>query len=114
MSYVLFHFASGVRIRNYATRKGALIAMRASNRNAGFAKRYTVCEYATDHGAVREWCQGKDHAAYAPYAVIAAHDYAQFYTNTRTVKNLMTGAEVIVDANTPLCCDPSSETYWSM
>nr|NDG06034.1 hypothetical protein [Oxalobacteraceae bacterium] len=33
---------------------------------------------------------------------------------TRVVHNLMTGKPVEIDVNTPLCCDPSSETYWSM
>ena len=31
-----------------------------------------------------------------------------------TVKNLMTGAPVEIDADTPWCCNPASETYWSM
>ena len=34
--------------------------------------------------------------------------------STRKVRNLMSGQEVEIDVNTPLCCDPSSETYWSM
>ena len=33
---------------------------------------------------------------------------------TVEVKNLMTGQPVIQAVNTPLVCDPSSETYWSM
>ena len=31
-----------------------------------------------------------------------------------TKRNLMSGKEFTQPANTPLCCDPSSETYWSM
>ena len=31
-----------------------------------------------------------------------------------TVKNLMTGRDVVIDADTPNCCNPASETYWSM
>ena len=31
-----------------------------------------------------------------------------------TVKNLMTGKDVVIDADTPWCCNPASETYWSM
>lgn len=31
-----------------------------------------------------------------------------------TVKSLMNGQDVQIAADTPLCCDPSSETYWSM
>jgi hypothetical protein len=32
----------------------------------------------------------------------------------KTVKNLMTGKLVEIDADTPNCCNPASETYWSM
>ena len=32
----------------------------------------------------------------------------------KKVRNLMSGEEVEIDSDTPLCCDPSSETYWSM
>ena len=31
----------------------------------------------------------------------------------KTVKNLMTGKDVQIDADTPWCCNPASETYWS-
>ena len=33
---------------------------------------------------------------------------------TKTVKNLMTGKDVVIPADTPWCCNPASETYWSM
>jgi hypothetical protein len=33
---------------------------------------------------------------------------------TRTVRSLMTGAEIEIPVDTPHCCDPSTETYWSM
>lgn len=33
---------------------------------------------------------------------------------TKIVKNLMTGQDVEIAADTPHCCDPSTETYWSM
>jgi hypothetical protein len=32
----------------------------------------------------------------------------------KTVKNLMSGKDVEIDADTPWCCNPASETYWSM
>ena len=32
----------------------------------------------------------------------------------KKVKNLMTGKEIEIDADTPNCCNPASETYWSM
>jgi len=33
---------------------------------------------------------------------------------TKKVRNLMTGQEIEIPVDTPMCCDPSSETYWSM
>ena len=33
---------------------------------------------------------------------------------TTTVKNLMSGKDVVQSVNTPHCCDVSSETYWAM
>ena len=35
-------------------------------------------------------------------------------TRTKVVKSLMTGKEIEILASTPLCCNPASETYWSM
>ena len=37
-----------------------------------------------------------------------------YRTPKMTVKNLMTGAPVEIDADTPWCCNPASETHWSM
>ena len=33
---------------------------------------------------------------------------------TKMVRNLMSGKMVEIARTTPLCCDPSSETYWSI
>ena len=38
----------------------------------------------------------------------------EFVPSMKTVKNLMSGKEVQIPHNTPRCCDPSSELYWSM
>ena len=38
----------------------------------------------------------------------------EFLPKMVTVKNLMTGADVEIDRDTPWCCNPASETYWSM
>ncbi len=38
----------------------------------------------------------------------------EFHPAMKTVKNLMTGADVRIPADTPRSCDPSSELYWSM
>ena len=38
----------------------------------------------------------------------------EFAPKTKMVKNLMTGQMVEIDADTPWCCNPASESYWSM
>jgi hypothetical protein len=38
----------------------------------------------------------------------------EFHPTTVTVKNLMTGKDIQIDRDTPWCCNPASETYWSM
>jgi hypothetical protein len=37
----------------------------------------------------------------------------EFFPTTKTVKNLMTGEDVVIAWDTPRSCDPSSELYWS-
>ena len=32
----------------------------------------------------------------------------------KKVKNFMTGATIEIAEDTPYCCDPSTETFWSM
>jgi hypothetical protein len=41
-------------------------------------------------------------------------DRATYRAPKVTVKNLMTGKPVTIDADTPWCCNPASETYWSI
>jgi hypothetical protein len=38
----------------------------------------------------------------------------EFVATMKTVKNLMSGVEIQIPHDTPHCCDPSSETFWSM
>ena len=38
----------------------------------------------------------------------------EYFPTMKTVTNLMSGKEVQIERDTPHCCDPSSETYWSM
>ena len=38
----------------------------------------------------------------------------EWFPLMKTVRNLMTGALVEIDYNTPRSCDPSSELYWTM
>ena len=38
----------------------------------------------------------------------------EYVPKFKTVKNLMSGKEVQIEHDTPRCCDPSSELYWTM
>ena len=38
----------------------------------------------------------------------------EYCPTMKTVKNLMTGEDVVIPHDTPRACDPSSELYWSM
>ena len=38
----------------------------------------------------------------------------EWFPTTKTVKNLMTGQDVVIAYDTPRSCDPSTELYWSM
>lgn len=38
----------------------------------------------------------------------------EYVPTFKTVKNLMSGEDVLIPHDTPRSCDPSSELYWSM
>lgn len=38
----------------------------------------------------------------------------EFHPTMTTVRSLMTGQDVEIDRDTPWCCNPASESYWSM
>jgi hypothetical protein len=38
----------------------------------------------------------------------------EILSNQKVVKNLMSQKQIVIDKDTPMCCDPSTETYWSM
>jgi len=45
----------------------------------------------------------------------AKHGYRfEYFPTMKTVKNLMTGKDIEIDRDTPWCCNPASESYWSM
>lgn len=48
------------------------------------------------------------------YAYADSETYNTKIVYKKKVRNLMSGKLVEIDSNTPLCCDPSSETYHSM
>lgn len=80
-----------------------------TTRLAGGSLNYKV--YPTERGAKIALARLADRDVYA----VAEYDY--FFDNIEkkeTKRNLMSGKEFTQGVNTPLCCDPSSETYWSM
>jgi hypothetical protein len=48
------------------------------------------------------------------FAVAEISDFRNNIEKYETVTNLMSGKQVRQSVNTPLSCDVSSETYWSM
>jgi hypothetical protein len=50
---------------------------------------------------------------FEPYPPSKGYRFEWFPT-TKTVKNLMTGLDVVIAYDTPRSCDPSTELYWSM
>lgn len=69
-------------------------------------------ERAAKAGMTRE-C-GKHLLDLAQYDVAEAKHFAQHIEKTKTVKNLISGKDVVIPVNTPHYCDPSCESYWSM
>lgn len=86
MTYIVYHVASTDKIREFATASAAKRSTTCANRNAGTQS----------------------------YAYADAKTYWNQVVTTKRVVNLLTGKEVEIPSNTPACCDPSTETYWSM
>jgi hypothetical protein len=47
------------------------------------------------------------------FAIASNEDFSRL-ERTETKVNMMTGKKFTQPVNTPRCCDPSTETYWSM
>jgi hypothetical protein len=76
-----------------------------------YDKRY----FKTAGGAKRsQTCSNRNAGRYA-YHMMSEEAFNKLYpVGKRVVKNLMSGKDVEIDADTPWCCNPASETYWSM
>lgn len=86
MSFVIYHKQTTQMLKMFNKESAAKRSTTCMNRNAG----KVAYAYADDQ------------------------EYYKNIVGKRTVKNLMTGSDIVIDSNTPMCCDPSSETYWSM
>ena len=68
---------------------------------------------------VREYTYQKSAVKYlalmgAGYSLTDKATFLALPVPTKIVKNLMTGVDVEIPVDTPWCCNPASETYWSM
>ena len=87
--FVVFHTEFPHQDKRYfKTKAGAKRSATCSNRNAGKFV-YNFVE--------ESWFELK----YGPVGI-------------KVVKNLMTGKDVEIAEDTPWCCNPASESYWSM
>jgi hypothetical protein len=86
MSFVVYHRKSTQLIKVFALESAAKRSKTCMNRNAGSDE----------------------------YAYTFEDIYYGDVVTTKKVRNLMSGEEIEILSNTPHCCDPSSETYWSM
>ena len=86
--YVVFHvnFPHADK-RYFATAGGAKRSATCSNRNAG-----------------KQVYQSMEETFFA----------LKYPVGKKVVKNLMTGQDIEIAEDTPYCCDPSQERYWSM
>lgn len=74
-------------------------------------KRY----FKTAAGARRSATCSNRSAGKEVYHAIEETFFALKYpVGTKVVKSLMTGKDVEIAEDTPWCCNPASETYWSM
>lgn len=48
------------------------------------------------------------------YDIVDAATFHKSIEKQETKRNLLSGNEFTQPVNTPACCDPSTETYWSM
>ena len=88
---------------------------------------YTMYIYKTDHRrktgerlfSTTVWKDRDEASMQREVNELHLHHYPrssfrmEFYPTMKTVKNLMTGQDVEIPHDTPWCCNPSSETYWS-
>jgi hypothetical protein len=93
MMYVVVNQATGVKVTFPRTGKTMYATLR------------------TARAAVTRLCKMDQYPT--QYVIMEATVY-NAQVPMMTVTNLMTGKPLTIPADTPWCCNPSSETYWSM
>ena len=79
--------------------------------NPHYDKRY----FRTEAGAKRSTTCSNRNAGRKAYEYMEETFFALKYpVGMKVVKNLLSGEDVQIPEDTPWCCNPASETYWSM
>lgn len=91
MSYVIYEISSTYIFRHPRTRR----------------------EYYVDWGNARA-AMTRNKLDENIWAIAESKEFHEKIEKTKIVHNLMSGQPVELSVNTPRCCDPSSELYWSM
>ena len=68
----------------------------------------TVWQDRDEAGMQRECAE-----LFSMYPAVQGYRF-EYFPTMKTVRNLMSGAEIQIPHDTPRSCDPSSELYWSM
>lgn len=110
MSFIIFDETTSLLVMGGKTFKTA----RGANQSAlAYIKRRLKKHFDSNQKALTADLKIARHAA-ENWTVFSLEVYNIHTRPVKTVRNLMSGKEITIDANTPACCDPSTETYWSM
>lgn len=103
-------------LKRYETRKGALIGMRAANRNAGWTRTSLTSNGIYEQEWARHDGQNDPVYDYAPYVISDEFLFEEKYSLNELVPvvSLMSGKTVMIPRkDRGSCVDPSMEVYWS-
>lgn len=109
MSYVIYDTDTTIILRDPLVPYYKAKEMYETER-AAKAARTRILRKITESGKANliDRFAGKD------FAIAETRHFYDNIEKQETKVNLMSGKEFTQGVNTPRCCDPSSETYWSM
>jgi hypothetical protein len=90
------------KITNFSYQRGDYVYLEEDLDYATFFKAYGMKE---EQVIQRHTNRRSKIRSYRPYYLEGA---------TKIVRNIMTGEDVVIPADTPWFCSPASESYWSM
>lgn len=120
MSYVIYEIEStyilkararsvGCYITSYKTEGAAKAALTRLEKKGKLGEK-TVVEPTAENNWTRETVP----MTREDFAIAEAVEFREKIEKKVVVRNLMSGEEYEEAINTPNCCSPASETYWSM